>query len=123
MPSPLPDLDAPDFHAALHADQPEEDLPPHREVHPLVSLQLDDLVQVVTLEKHVRDLSFVMALRHASLDDGIGLVGDAVEQLHHPPTKLLRIENPDIELAFKNFLALEHSSEQTYNKIREAIHQ
>ena len=63
-----------------------------------------------------------MALWYALLGDVIGLVGDAVEQLHYPPTKPLCIENPNIKLAFKNFLALEHSSEQMYDKICKVIH-
>ena len=86
-------------------------------------LNLDELAEIVTLQKHVRDLSFIRALRNASLDDGTGLTGDALVRLRNPPMEPLRIVNPDVELALQNFLVLEHSLEEAYKRIRKAIHQ
>lgn len=85
-------------------------------------LDLDELLQIARIEKHIRDLSFIACLHQASLDDGTGLTGNALTWLCNPPTKLLRIENPDIKLALETFLALGHSSEGTYKRIRNAIH-
>ena len=66
-------------------------------------LNLDELLQIAKHEKHIRDLSFIAALRHASLDDGGGLTGDTLVRLRDPPTNQLHIENPDVQLAFENF--------------------
>lgn len=119
-PSPAPDQDEND---EGDLQQPDPNPPQDRVQDPLVMLNLDELAEIATLQKHVRDLSFIRALRNASLDDGTGLTGDALVRLRNPPTEPLRIVNPDVELALQNFLALEHSSEEAYERIRKAIHQ
>ena len=86
-------------------------------------LNHDELAEIATLQKHVHDLSFIRALRNASLDDGTGLTGDALVRLRNPPMEPLQIVNPDIKLALQNFLALKHSSEEAYERICKAIHQ
>ncbi|KIK23437.1 hypothetical protein PISMIDRAFT_100434 [Pisolithus microcarpus 441] len=68
-----------------------------------------------------RSMSFVQAIRNASLDDGIGLTGEALERLRNPPTEPLCVDDPYTTLALSMFIALEHSSERTYEKIRKAI--
>ncbi|KAI5991815.1 hypothetical protein EDD15DRAFT_2124654, partial [Pisolithus albus] len=59
-------------------------------------------------------------IRNASLDDGEGLTGEQLAYLRNPPTEPLRIEDPSTEFALSTFIALEHSSESTYVKIRQA---
>ena len=82
---------------------------------------MDELARVATFPKHIRDLSFVQALRNASLDDGIGLTGDALDRLRNPPHESLE-PDPDTKLALSMFFALEHSSEESYERIRRSIH-
>ena len=89
--------------------------------NPVADLDLDKMARIATLPKHVRDLSFIHALRNATLDDGIGLTGDALHRLHNPPREALQ-PDPNTKLALLIFFALEHSSEQTYETIRQSIH-
>ena len=68
-------------------------------------------------------MSFIQTIRDASLDDGIGLTGEPLEQLRNPPKAPLRVDDRYTELALSMFIALEHSSESTYEKIQRAIEQ
>ena len=68
-------------------------------------------------------MSFIQTIRDASLDDGIGLTGEALEQLRNPPKATLHIDDRYTELTLSMFIALEHSSESTYEKIRRSIEQ
>ncbi|KAI5982717.1 hypothetical protein EDD15DRAFT_2110766, partial [Pisolithus albus] len=65
-------------------------------------------------------LHFVHDIRNASLDDGEGLTGEQLVYLRNPLTEPLHIEDPSTEFALSTFIALEHSSESTYAKIRQA---
>jgi len=47
-------------------------------VHPLAELDLKDLLQITAIEEHVHDLLFIIVLCHASLNDGVVLVGGAL---------------------------------------------
>ncbi|KAI6095241.1 hypothetical protein F5141DRAFT_969475, partial [Pisolithus sp. B1] len=66
-------------------------------------------------------MSFIQTIRNAMLDDGIGLTGEALEQLHNPPKDPLCVNDWYTELALSMFIALKHSSESTYEKIHRAI--
>ncbi|KAI6004300.1 hypothetical protein EDD15DRAFT_2130849, partial [Pisolithus albus] len=66
-------------------------------------------------------MSFIETIRSATLDDGTGLTGEALERLRNPPKDPLCVDDPYTELALSMFIALEHSSEITYEKIRKAI--
>lgn len=73
------------------------------------------------LPKLQQGISFVQAIRNASLDDGIGLTGEALQRLCDPPKEPLCIDDRYTGLALSMFIALEHSSEKTYDKIQRAI--
>ncbi|KAF9226026.1 hypothetical protein BS17DRAFT_765119 [Gyrodon lividus] len=51
--------------------------------NPIANLDLDKMAHIATLPKHehVCDLSFIHALRNATLDSGIGLTGDVLHCL------------------------------------------
>ncbi|KAI6096599.1 hypothetical protein EDD17DRAFT_1456987, partial [Pisolithus thermaeus] len=66
-------------------------------------------------------MSFIQTIRNAMLNDGIGLTSEALEQLHNPPKDPLCVDDQYTELALSMFIALEHSSESTYEKICRAI--
>ncbi|KAI6004275.1 hypothetical protein EDD15DRAFT_2223541 [Pisolithus albus] len=86
--------------------------------------QGDELANTDGMPKLQHSMSSVQAIRNASLDDGIGLTGGALEQLRTPPKEPLRIDDPYMELASTIFIELENSpeeSEETYEKIRKAI--
>ena len=63
-------------------------------------------------------MSFIQWIRDASLDDGTGLTGEALYRLRSPPKEVLELPSPCQKLAIRNFMALEHSSEDVYKKIR-----
>lgn len=86
----------------------------------IIDLDLDELACVTTFPKHICDLSFIQALRNASLDDGIELTGDAVHRLRNPPHESLE-PDPDTKLALSIFFTLEHSSEESYERIQCSI--
>lgn len=89
--------------------------------NPLLTLDLDELTRMAELPKLQRSMSFIQAIRNASLDDGIGLTDEALEQLHNPPKEPLCVDDWYTELALSMFIALEHSSESMYEKIQKAI--
>ncbi|KAG2141318.1 hypothetical protein DEU56DRAFT_708218, partial [Suillus clintonianus] len=63
---------------------------------------------------------FIEALRSATLDDGvINFDPDALERLRNPPQEILTIDDPDVLLSLKLFLA--DTTEAAYNSIRQAI--
>jgi hypothetical protein len=94
---------------------PDDDmLPPHDNVPPddpqhhpdplpeewhdsLADLDLEELLRNARLPDLRRDMEFVLALREASLDDGVGLVGDALERLRNPPRHQAEFGGPDVE--------------------------
>jgi len=69
------------------------------------------------LPKLQQSMSFIQTIRGASLDDSIGLTGEPLEQFHNPPKAPLRVDDRYTELALSMFIALEHSSDSTYEKI------
>jgi hypothetical protein len=65
-------------------------------------------------------LGFTSELRNAQLDNS-GLDSNTLSRLRNPPRKPLEITDPDIRLSLDLYLALEHSSEKTYDSVRGAI--
>ncbi|KAG1804298.1 hypothetical protein EV424DRAFT_1295868, partial [Suillus variegatus] len=61
-------------------------------------------------------MQFILALHNATLDDSVGLIGDALERLQTPPQAQARLDDPDIEHGISLFLTLEHASESAFNK-------
>ncbi|KAF9220269.1 hypothetical protein BS17DRAFT_852819 [Gyrodon lividus] len=67
-------------------------------------------------------LSFIQSIRNASLDDiGAGLPAETLHRLCNPPQSTPEIQDPLLELTLKMLLALEHSSQDSYNQICSAI--
>ena len=139
--TPLPPSPARDIPKQMHDDFPpspvrdipeqtHDDFPPSPALtdydaptYPLIDLDLEELAQLSsTFAKHARSMALIQSIRNASLDDGIGLTGASLERLRNPPKEVLDINNPYEKLAIEIFVALEHSSEATYDKIRTSIH-
>jgi hypothetical protein len=115
---PPDDLDNNEMHAP-HQNQHE--IPPAAHWHnPLKDLDLDQLSRDAKRFELQRDMQFILALHNATLDDGVGLIGDALERLRTPPQAQARLDDPDIEHGISLFLALEHASESAFNKSRAA---
>ncbi|KAI6021195.1 hypothetical protein EDC04DRAFT_2901385 [Pisolithus marmoratus] len=99
-----------------------DDRPPAPPAHsPLLDLDIKELIHKACLPKLQCSLCFVHDIRNASLNNGVGLMGEQLAYLRNPLKEPLRIEDPSIELALSMFIALEHSSESTYAKIQQAI--
>ncbi|KAG2345626.1 hypothetical protein BDR05DRAFT_880134, partial [Suillus weaverae] len=79
-------------------------------------LDLEELACNAHLPDLYCDMQFILALQEASLDDRIGLSGDALECLHNPPRRQPEFGNADIEYGVSLFLTLEHSLEDAFHK-------
>ncbi|EIW82015.1 hypothetical protein CONPUDRAFT_152905 [Coniophora puteana RWD-64-598 SS2] len=66
-------------------------------------------------------MSFITRLRSATLDDGVGLKGHALNRLRNPPTTPLEIDCKKELLALRMLGVVEHAPEDTFYKIRDAI--
>ncbi|KIK15072.1 hypothetical protein PISMIDRAFT_16793 [Pisolithus microcarpus 441] len=102
-------------------DAPTNNPPPPTRSAPLSDLNLEELASTARLPKLQWSMGFIQAIRNASLDDGIGLMGEDLGQLRNPPKEPLCMDDRYTELALSMFIALEHSSEATYEKIWQAI--
>ncbi|KAG1821879.1 uncharacterized protein BJ212DRAFT_1547472 [Suillus subaureus] len=76
-----PPHEEPPHEPPSHGDQPQE----HPKRSPLADLDLDALAASAWLDNLKRDISFIQALRNATLDDGTGLKGEKLERLCNPP--------------------------------------
>ncbi|TFY51285.1 hypothetical protein EVG20_g11072, partial [Dentipellis fragilis] len=65
---------------------------------------------------------FISALRTASLDDD-ALPDDVLDRLRHPPVGPPAFDDPILRLSIKVYLALTNASQDSYNRVREAIHE
>ncbi|KAG2366138.1 hypothetical protein BDR07DRAFT_1607097 [Suillus spraguei] len=80
---------------------------------------LDELHQMAHLEDAQDSMSFITALRKASLDDTHSkLPPDALDRLRNPPRELPDISDPDLILSLKYYFA--NTTITAYNLIREA---
>jgi hypothetical protein len=71
---------------------------------------LDELQQMARLEDAQDSMSFITALRKASLDDAYSkLPPDALDRLRNPPRQLLDISDPDLILSLKYYLPIQQS--------------
>jgi hypothetical protein len=105
----------------LHHGPNPQRLRPPSELNSLSGLDLSELAQIMHLNFLKRDLQFIQSLRNATLEDAHGLTQDALTHLQNPPQTVPVIDDPITELALSMFLALEHSSQDTFEKIRRAI--
>ncbi|KAG1771403.1 hypothetical protein EV702DRAFT_977360, partial [Suillus placidus] len=88
-----------------------------------VGLNDADLAELSRLSRldDIKDaMVFVEALRSAAFENGvINIDADALERLRNPPQKVLSVDDPDVLLSLKLFLA--DTTEAAYNSIRQAI--
>ncbi|KAG1881732.1 hypothetical protein C8R48DRAFT_682045 [Suillus tomentosus] len=81
---------------------------------------LAELSRLTRLDDIKDAMVFIEALRSATLDDGvISFDPDALERLRNPPQEILTIDDPDVLLSLKLFLA--DTTKAAYNSIRQAI--
>ncbi|KAJ3001526.1 hypothetical protein NUW54_g6368 [Trametes sanguinea] len=74
----------------------------------------------VTLDDMKTALEFIRLLQQATLDNS-GLQPELVEQIRGPRCSAFAIEDPDVLLSIKLYLATANASEDTYSEIRDAI--
>ncbi|KIJ17975.1 hypothetical protein PAXINDRAFT_9063, partial [Paxillus involutus ATCC 200175] len=85
---------------------------------PRPDIDLDELERSATFQPMSDTLSFVQALRNASTTDPVAKLSDeALDRLHNPPTTPLVIDSPGIRLSISTYLALEHSSQASYERV------
>jgi hypothetical protein len=94
--------------------------PPHDNNVGLDDEDLAELSRLARLDDIKDAMIFIEALRSATLDNGlISFDPDALERLRNPPREVLSIDDPDVLLSLKLFLA--DTTEAAYNSIRNAI--
>ncbi|KAG1762859.1 hypothetical protein EDD22DRAFT_1050425, partial [Suillus occidentalis] len=94
--------------------------PPHDNNVGLDDKDLAELSRLARLDDIKDAMIFIEALRSATLDNGlISFDPDALERLRNPPQEVLSIDDPDVLLSLKLFLA--DTTEAAYNSIRNAI--
>ncbi|KAG1853960.1 hypothetical protein F4604DRAFT_1512496, partial [Suillus subluteus] len=73
------------------------------------------------LQKMKETMEFVLALKNASLDDPLAkLSDDALHRLRNPPQEPIIINSPGVRQSISMYLALEHGSQEVYNRMRRA---
>ena len=81
---------------------------------------LDPVLPQATLDELNISLAFIHLLRSATLDNG-GLDAETVHRLRHPPEGPPEVDDPDLLLAIKIYLATTKASQDTYTTVGEAI--
>ncbi|KAJ3001952.1 hypothetical protein NUW54_g6112 [Trametes sanguinea] len=72
----------------------------------------------VTLGDMKTALEFIRLLQHASLDNA-GLPAELIERIRKPSSVPFSIDNPDVLLSIKLYIATANASDDTYNEIRD----
>lgn len=133
-PPPVPD--EPDI---PHHLPPEPDLhehhPPQENAHlPQYELEferrerphidVEALARSAVLPKVKETMEFVLALKQASLEDQSAKMSDeALQRLRNPPRGPIDVNSPAIRHSISTYLALEHASQDAYNRIRRSLMQ
>ena len=81
---------------------------------------LDPALPPATLNKLNISLAYILLLCSAMLDNG-RLDAETVHRLRHPPEGPLDVNDPDLLLAIKIYLATTKASQDTYTAVGEAI--
>ncbi|KAF8833584.1 hypothetical protein BDN67DRAFT_867568, partial [Paxillus ammoniavirescens] len=80
---------------------------------------IDQLAQTAILPKLRETMEYIVSLRNASLEDAVSkLDGAALQRIRNPPQATLRIDDSDIRHSIGTYLALEHSSQDAYERVR-----
>ena len=121
--SPLPQPDSP-------LPCPDSPIQDHHPLHTLINyrrrpqpnVDIDTLVSQATFKPMQEVMNFIRALSNASTaDPAAKLSADAFTRLHHPPALPLEINDPVVRHSISTYLALEHSSQATYNSIARSL--
>ncbi|KAG1719905.1 hypothetical protein EDB19DRAFT_1860511, partial [Suillus lakei] len=108
----------------IHIDDPvpaERHILPHqyaieRRKQPLINVEV--LAQTAILDKIKDSFEYIMLLKNATLEDHIAKLNeDALMCLRHPPNERIRIVSPGTQQSIAMYLALEHASQDAYNRI------
>jgi hypothetical protein len=124
-PTPVPHLPTLEPHppipdAHMLQQQPEHGIKfKHRQ--PL-NINIEALAQLAVLPKIQETFEFILALKNASLEDPVAKMNDEVlERLWNPPKVPLEINNPGICHSISMYLALEHASQDVYNRVHRSM--
>ncbi|KAJ8589580.1 hypothetical protein M405DRAFT_899515, partial [Rhizopogon salebrosus TDB-379] len=83
------------------------------------NINIEALAQMAVLPKIQETMEFILALKNATLEDPVARMSDeALERLRNPPQVTLEINNPGIRHSISTYLALEHASQDAYNRMR-----
>ncbi|KAG1866996.1 hypothetical protein C8R48DRAFT_599867, partial [Suillus tomentosus] len=122
---PLPPDDDPPLPPDHDPPLPPDHEPPPIELilarRPRPNIDVDNLAQRAVLQKMKDSMEFVLALKNASLDDPLAkLSDDALDRLRNPPQGPIIIDSPGVRQSISMYLALEHGSQEAYNRMRRA---
>ncbi|KIK75747.1 hypothetical protein PAXRUDRAFT_18733 [Paxillus rubicundulus Ve08.2h10] len=83
------------------------------------NFDIDQLAQTAILPKLRETMEYIVSLRNASLEDAVSkLDGAALQRIRNPPQETLQIDDSDIRHSIGTYLALEHSSQDAYERVR-----
>ncbi|KAF9232038.1 hypothetical protein BU15DRAFT_90753 [Melanogaster broomeanus] len=71
------------------------------------------------LPKLRETMEYIVSLRNASLDDAVSKLDEAaLQRIRNPPQTVLAIDAPEVRHSIGTYLALEHSSQDAYERVR-----
>jgi len=86
---------------------------------PWPNIDVEALSQMAVLPKIKETMDYILALQNASLEDPIAKLDDtALERLCNPPREPVVIDSLSIQHSISLYLALEHASQEAYNRIQ-----
>ncbi|KIJ58220.1 hypothetical protein HYDPIDRAFT_178099 [Hydnomerulius pinastri MD-312] len=82
------------------------------------NIDVEALAASAVLPKMKETMEYVQAIRNASLEDPVSKLDDeALHRIRNPPQAPVVIDKPSIRHSISTYLALEHSSQISYDKI------
>ncbi|KIJ59683.1 hypothetical protein HYDPIDRAFT_32907 [Hydnomerulius pinastri MD-312] len=113
-PPPTPPPPPPPSPPGNNDDDFEIEIP--RRVPP--NIDVEALAASAVLPKMKETMEYIMDIRNASLEDSVSrLDDDAIYRIRNPPQGPVVINKPSIRHSISTYLALEHASQQAYEKI------
>ncbi|KAG2744318.1 hypothetical protein P692DRAFT_201721996, partial [Suillus brevipes Sb2] len=118
---PVPDNDPP----VPDNDPPNPPNPPNEPQYqyvlqrqPQPNIDVDAMAELAKLPKIKETMEYILALKNATLEDPMAKLGDdALERLRNPPQGPITIDSPGIRHSISMYLALEHASQEAYDRI------
>jgi hypothetical protein len=110
---PVPDDDPPEGDG--HQPQYQFILPRR----PRPNIDVEALVEIAVLPKIKDAMEYILALKNATLEDPIAKLNDeALDRLRNPLRGPIIIDSPGIRHSISTYLALEHASQDAYDRIQ-----